>query len=118
MKKIDLRKDLKHLYAPSAKKVEIVNVPELKFVMVDGRIEPGETPGTSQAFQNAIGALYELPVKYDVNQINNKNYHIIGGNLMKFRRFKGIFYDNKEESTRYQSHVYSLLNKIFVFSNI
>jgi len=58
MKKIDLRKDLKHLYAPSAKKVEIVNVPELKFVMVDGRIEPGETPETSQAFQDAIGALY------------------------------------------------------------
>ena len=58
MKKTDLRKDLKHLYAPSAKKVEIVNVPELKFVMVDGRIEPGETPETSQAFQDAIGALY------------------------------------------------------------
>lgn len=58
MKKIDLKKELKHLYAPSAKRVEIVDVPEFSFVMVDGRIEPAETPETSQEFQDAVGALY------------------------------------------------------------
>jgi hypothetical protein len=58
MDKLDLRKELKHLYSPSAKKVEIVDVPKLKFVMIDGRIGPGEAPATSAAFQEAMGALY------------------------------------------------------------
>jgi hypothetical protein len=58
MKKLDLRSELKYLYSPSAKKVEIVDVPKFNFAMMDGEIEPGETPGTSQEYQNAIGALY------------------------------------------------------------
>jgi len=58
MNKIDLKKKFKHLYAPSAKKVEVVDVPNLKFVMIDGRIEPGKTPETSHEFQDAMGALY------------------------------------------------------------
>jgi hypothetical protein len=58
MTKIDLKKELKYLYAPSAKKVEIVDVPEFHFVMVDGGIQPGETPEASQEFQDAMGALY------------------------------------------------------------
>jgi len=44
MEKTDLRKELKHLYAPSAKEVEVVDVPRLNFIMIDGQIEPGETP--------------------------------------------------------------------------
>ena len=58
MTQLDLRKQWKHLYAPSAKKVELVDVPELKFVMIDGRIEPGEAPGTSPGFEEVMAALY------------------------------------------------------------
>jgi len=58
MTQLDLRKQWKHLYAPSAKKVELVDVPEFKFVMIDGRIEPGDAPGTSPGFGEAMGALY------------------------------------------------------------
>ena len=58
MAQLDLRKQWKHLYAPSAKQVELVDVPELKFVMLDGRIEPGEAPGTSPGFDAAMAALY------------------------------------------------------------
>ncbi len=57
MTTLDLRKQWKHLYAPSAKKVELVDVPELKFVMLDGRIEPGEAPGSSPGFGEAMAAL-------------------------------------------------------------
>jgi hypothetical protein len=60
VKKIDLKKELKHLYAPSARKAEVVEVPDLRFVMVDGYMEPRETPPASAAFQNAIAALYGL----------------------------------------------------------
>jgi hypothetical protein len=55
---LDLRKDLKWLYQPSAKKVELVDVPEMQFAMVDGAIEPGSEPGLSPAFASALQALY------------------------------------------------------------
>jgi hypothetical protein len=58
MKKLDLRKTLKHLYQPSARKVEIVEVPELLFLMVDGHIEKGKSPGDSPAFLEAVQALF------------------------------------------------------------
>ena len=56
MEKIDYKKQLKHLYAPTAKKVEIVEVPQMNFLMVDGEGDPN----TSQSFREAIEALYSL----------------------------------------------------------
>jgi hypothetical protein len=58
MKTIDLRKQYKHLYQPSAKAPVVVDIPEFSFVMIDGRIEKGKSPGTSPAFQEAMAALY------------------------------------------------------------
>lgn len=60
MEKLDLRKQFKHLYLPSAKRVELVDVPPFQFAMVDGEIEPGASPGLSPAFQEAIQALYGI----------------------------------------------------------
>jgi hypothetical protein len=54
MQKIDLRKEWKHLYKPSPKKVEIVDVPQMNFLMIDGRGDPN----TSQEFQEAVEALF------------------------------------------------------------
>lgn len=60
MRTLDLKKDLKYLYAPSAKKVEIVKVPRLQFAMIDGAIEKGYEPGNSPSFQEATQALYGI----------------------------------------------------------
>ena len=60
MEKIDLRKECKHLYAPSAKQAALVKVPKFNFVMIDGEIEPGASPGTSQAFGEAMEAMYGM----------------------------------------------------------
>ena len=60
MKTLDLKKDLKHLYAPSAKKPEIVQVPPLQFAMIDGAIEKGYEPGNSPAFAAATQTLYSI----------------------------------------------------------
>lgn len=60
MKTLDLKKELKYLYAPSAKKAEIVNVPRLQFAMIDGVIEKGKEPGNSPAFAEATQALYGI----------------------------------------------------------
>ena len=56
MKKVDFKKELKHLYKPSTNKVEVVNVPEMNFLMIDGEGDPN----TSQEFANAIEALYSV----------------------------------------------------------
>ncbi len=58
MEKLDLRKSLKYLYAPSAKAVEIVDVPRFNYLMVDGAIEPGRGPGSSPLFQENMQAMY------------------------------------------------------------
>ena len=56
MEKIDYLKQLKHLYCPSAKKVEIVEVPQMNFLMIDGEGDPN----TSQAFKDAVETLFSL----------------------------------------------------------
>ena len=56
MEKIDYMKQLKHLYGPSAKKVEIVDVPEMNFLMIDGEGDPN----TSQSFKDAVESLFSL----------------------------------------------------------
>lgn len=58
--KLDLKKQLKHLYLPSAKEVVLVDVPEMQFVMIDGQIEKGVAPGDSPHFAGSIGALFAL----------------------------------------------------------
>lgn len=52
--KIDLKKQLKALYAPSAKEPAIVEVPTMSFLMADGAGDPN----TSPEFQDILGALY------------------------------------------------------------
>ena len=56
MTKVDLRKDLKHLYNPSAKAVALVDVPPMNFLMLDGSGDPN----TSPAYVAAIEALFAL----------------------------------------------------------
>jgi hypothetical protein len=60
MKVLDLKKQFKHLYQPSAKKAEIVQVPRLQFAMIDGAIEKGSEPGKSPLFAEATQALYSI----------------------------------------------------------
>lgn len=56
MSKIDLKKELKHLYQPSAKAVVEVEVPSLRFLMIDGAGDPN----TSPAYAAAVEALFSV----------------------------------------------------------
>ncbi|RPI00332.1 MAG: hypothetical protein EHM72_09560, partial [Calditrichaeota bacterium] len=66
MKKIDLKKELKHLYQPSPKEVVQVDVPTMNYLMIDGEGDPN----TSQAFSEAVEALYTVSyaVKFSVKK--------------------------------------------------
>lgn len=56
MKKIDLKKELKRLYQPSAKHVVEVDVPPFQFLMVDGQ----GNPNTSRPYAEAVEALFSV----------------------------------------------------------
>lgn len=56
--KLDLKKRYKEFYLPSAKEVVLVDVPEFLFVALDGTVEAGVRPGDSEAFRDAMGAMY------------------------------------------------------------
>jgi len=56
MAKLDLKKQYREFYGPSAKQPSIVNVPEMQFLMIDGAGDPN----TSVAYAEAIEALYAM----------------------------------------------------------
>jgi hypothetical protein len=58
VEKIDLRKQLRHLYNPSAKQAQIIQVPRFQFVMIDGTVAPGTPPAESEEFQDCLQAAY------------------------------------------------------------
>lgn len=58
MDKIDLKKDLKSLYQPSAKQVVEVDVPAFKFLMIDGEGDPNTAPSYAQAIEALFAVSY------------------------------------------------------------
>jgi len=56
VQKIDLKKELKHLYQPSAKEVAQVDVPTFQFLMIDGEGDPN----TSHEYAQAVEALFSV----------------------------------------------------------
>jgi hypothetical protein len=66
MDKIDFKKELKVLYAPGKKDFEVVDVPEMQFLMIDGHGDPN----TAEEYQQALAALYA--VAYKIKFISKK----------------------------------------------
>jgi len=58
MEKIDLKKDLKHLYRPSAKEIVQVDVPPLRYLMIDGEGDPNTSPEYAQAIETLFSVSY------------------------------------------------------------
>ncbi|HYT90099.1 MAG TPA: hypothetical protein VEL76_15435, partial [Gemmataceae bacterium] len=66
MTKLDLKKELKHLYNPAASNVAVVEIPPASFLMIDGSGDPN----TSQEYKDALDALYSLTyaVKFKIKK--------------------------------------------------
>jgi hypothetical protein len=52
----DWKKELKHLYNPSAKEFTLVDVPPMQFLMIDGQGDPN----TAAEYSDALESLYPL----------------------------------------------------------
>ena len=70
MVKYDFKRENKNLYYPSDKKVSVVDVPRMNFLMVDGKGDPN----TSQEYQDAMEALF--PVSFKVKFLSKKENNL------------------------------------------
>lgn len=75
MARIDLKRELKHLYSPSAKAVVEVDVPALRFLMIDGQGDPNTTPAYAQAVEALFSVSYTA--KFMVKRATGIDYAVM-----------------------------------------
>ncbi len=75
LKKLDLKKDLRRFYTASPKEVELVELPPLNFIMVDGTGDPN----TSVAYRESIEVLYNLSytLKFAIKKEEGIDYPVM-----------------------------------------
>jgi hypothetical protein len=75
MRKVDLKRELKHLYQPSAKEVVQVDVPAFRFLMIDGAGDPN----TSVRYAEAVQALFSVSytAKFMVKKRTQVDYAVM-----------------------------------------
>lgn len=75
VEKVDLKKQLKAFYNPSAKAPVFVEIPAMQFLMVDGE----GNPNTAQAYRDALEALYSVSytVKFMLKQEHGLDYTVM-----------------------------------------
>lgn len=73
--KLDPRATLKHLYNPSARDFTSVQVPAMNFLMIDGIGDPN----TSQAYKDALNALYSVAytLKFTAKKAQGVDYPVM-----------------------------------------
>lgn len=75
MEKLDLRRQYRHLYQPSAKVVAEVQVPAFTFLMIDGQGDPN----TSTAYAQAVEALFAVSytAKFTLKKSGGQDYAVM-----------------------------------------
>jgi hypothetical protein len=73
--KLDLKKELKHLYQPTAEDFTLIDVPPMHFLMIDGAGDPN----TSQEYQDAVQALYSVSytLKFAIKKARQIDYPVM-----------------------------------------
>ena len=85
-KKMDLKKEFPELYSANPSKPKILEVPTMKYYMIDGQGDPN----TSQDYKDAIETLYAALSTMVVNEFYNNLEK--GRRIIQARRF-GVFID-------------------------
>jgi hypothetical protein len=75
MEKIDWNAHYKALYSPSASKAQIIDVPVMNFLMIDGQGDPN----TSPLYQQALEVLYNLAytLKFNLKKAGIADYRVM-----------------------------------------
>lgn len=72
--KVDFKKELKQIYSPSVKEVNIIDVPDMNFLMIHGEGAP-----SSLQYKQAIEALFTLSytLKFMIKKTKNIDYGVM-----------------------------------------
>ncbi len=75
MEKIDFKKKMKDLYNPSSKEFQIIKVPKMNFIMVDGTGDPN----ISEEYEDAVKNLYTVSyaIKFIVKKKKSIDYVVM-----------------------------------------
>lgn len=60
MQKLDWKKELKHLYQPSAKEVMQVDIPAMNYLMIDGKGDPNTAREYAEAVETLFAVAYAI----------------------------------------------------------
>jgi hypothetical protein len=94
MSVLDLKKERKDLYSPSAKDVSFVDVPEMRFLMIDGQGDPN----TAESYKQAVEALYSVSytLKFTCKKAGDPDYAVMPLEGLWWMDGEGFDYDHKD----------------------
>lgn len=74
MNKIDFKKEWKHLYRPSSKKVSVVDITTMNFLKIDGTGNPNTAPQFQEAVEALFSVAYNLKFSVKKREVNPIDY--------------------------------------------
>ncbi len=103
MEKVDHKKVFKELYKPSAKAPSIVEVPDMNFIMIDGKGDPN----SSQEYADALATLYPLAftLKFKLKKEGVADYTVMPLEGLWWIEGKGSFYDSVKDDWSWTSMI-------------
>ncbi len=76
MEKLDLLRESRDLYRPSAREVAAVDVPQMTFLMIDGEGDPNDSPAYAEALEALFGLSYTLKFAVKKGPLAT-DYHVL-----------------------------------------
>jgi hypothetical protein len=94
MSVLDLKKERKDLYSPPAKDVSFVDVPEMRFLMIDGQGDPN----TAESYKHAIEALFTVSytLKFMCKKAGEPDYAVMPLEGLWWTDGEGFDYGHKD----------------------
>ena len=75
MEKVDYKKINRNWYRPSSKKAEIIDIPKLNFLMIDGENHPDESATYPDAMEALYSLSYTLKFLFKKAAVKPEGYH-------------------------------------------
>ena len=99
MEKIDLKKELKAFYNPTAKEVTLIDIPKMNFIMIDGQGAP-----ESEQFTQAMQAMYPVAytIKFDKKKTGGPDFTVMALEALWWAEDMKVFMPETSDRNKWQ----------------
>ena len=99
MEKIDLKKELKAFYNPTAKEVTLIDIPKMNFIMIDGQGAP-----ESEQFTQAMQAMYPVAytIKFDKKKTGGPDFTVMALEALWWAKDMKVFMPETSDRNKWQ----------------